>query len=120
MLIKADENIPRSVVVLLRSNGHDAMHLIDQNMGGWSDSALWLVVQAEGRFLVTTDKGFGDLRAYPPGAHAGVMILRPDEDGVTPLLRLVAGVLATEDLELLAGTTTVVTPRGIRVRRIEQ
>jgi hypothetical protein len=41
---------------------------------------------AEQWFLVT-DKGFGDIRVYPPGS-AGVLILRPDEDGIRPMVEL--------------------------------
>ena len=31
---------------------------------------------------ITTDKGFADVRIYPPGTHASVMLLRPDQDGI--------------------------------------
>ncbi|MGE0683186.1 MAG: DUF5615 family PIN-like protein [Candidatus Binatia bacterium] len=37
---------------------------------GLSDEQLWPQVQREGRLLVTADKGFADLREYPPGSHA--------------------------------------------------
>ena len=89
-------------------------------MGGWKDPALWQAVQSEQRFLVTADKGFGDIRLYPPGTHAGVLLLRPDEDGIRPVIELLERVLASYDLEALealAGTVTVVTARGIRIRR---
>jgi hypothetical protein len=86
-------------------------------MDGWKDAEVWKVVQAEQRFLVTADKGFGDIRAYPPGSHAGVLILRPDEDGIRPMVELIQQTLVGYTLDVLAGTITVVTPRGIRVRR---
>lgn len=86
-------------------------------MGGWKDSPLWDAVQREGRFLVTSDKGFGDIRAYPPGTHAGVLVLRPDEDGIRPLVELVDLVVGRARIEDLAKTVSVATPRGIRTRR---
>jgi hypothetical protein len=86
-------------------------------MGGWKDAALWTAVQAEQRFLITADKGFGDLRLYPPGSHSGVLLLRPSEDGIRPLLELLALVLSRTSLEQLSGTVTVASPRGIRIRR---
>jgi predicted nuclease of predicted toxin-antitoxin system len=81
------------------------------------DPALWQAVQAEGRFLVTADKGFGDIRFYPPGTHAGVLLLRPDQDGIRPVVELLERVIQNYDLQNLAGTITVTTPRGIRIRR---
>jgi predicted nuclease of predicted toxin-antitoxin system len=87
-------------------------------MGGAKDHALWLAVQAEQRFLVTADKGFGDIRFYPPGTHAGILLLRPDQAGIRPILDLLERTLAVYDLEALAGTVAVVSPRGVRIRRV--
>ena len=78
---------------------------------------MWRAVQAERCFLVTADKGFGDIRTYPPGTHRGVLLLRPDEDGIDPLVQLVRRVLRGGDLDHLRGTITVASPRGIRIRK---
>lgn len=85
-------------------------------MGGWKDPRLWRAVQEEGRFPITADKGFGDIRAFPPGSHAGVLLLRPDEDGIRPVIELLQGVLGHVRLQELRGGITVVTNRGIRSR----
>lgn len=71
---------------------------------------------AEGRFLVTADKGFGDIRFYPSGAHAGILLLRPDQAGIQSTLALLERTLAAYDLAALAGTVAVATPRGVRIR----
>jgi len=115
--IKVDEDLPRAAVQLLRERGYDTVNVIEQNMGGWKDPPLWKVIQKEKRFLVTADKGFADVRAYPPGTHPGILLLRPDEDGIRPVLELLQQVLKSYDLENLAGTITVATPRGIRIRK---
>ena len=78
---------------------------------------LWEAVQREGRFLVTSDKGFGDIRAYPPGTHAGILVLRPDQDGIRPLVELTELVLERARLDDLAQFVSVATPRGLRTRR---
>jgi hypothetical protein len=91
--------------------------VIEQGMAGWKDTELWRRIQTESRFLVTADKGFADIRSYPPGTHAGVMLLRPDQDGIRPMVELIEKVLQSYDLNALAGWTTVVTSRGVRVRR---
>jgi predicted nuclease of predicted toxin-antitoxin system len=119
MRIKVDEDLPRATVQMLRDRGYEAVSVIEQGMGGWKDPVLWQAIQSEQRFLVTADKGFADIRSYPPGSHAGVLLLRPDEDGIRPVIKLLERVLANYDLKALARTVTVVTPRGIRIRRAE-
>lgn len=115
--VTVDEDLPRQAVQILRDHGYEAASVIEQDMGGWKDPQLWIAVQNDERFLVTADKGFGDIRVYPPGKHFGILLLRPDEDGIRPMIELLQQVLNSYNLEDLVGTTTVATPRGIRMRR---
>ena len=116
MIVKVDEDLPRDAARLLSTRGHDASTVLEQGMGGWKDAELWKVVQREQRFLITADKGFADVRTFPPGSHSGVLLLRPSEDGIQPLLDLLDAVLRSYSLDTLAGAVTVATPRGIRIR----
>ena len=118
MLIKVDEDLPNIAAEMLRDYGYEAQSVVEQGMGGWKDPVLWRAVQAEKRFLITADKGFADIRVYPPGSHAGVLLLRPDADGIRPIVELLTRVLTNFDLNTLQGTLAVVTPGGIRVRRV--
>jgi predicted nuclease of predicted toxin-antitoxin system len=120
MPIKVDEDLPTMVIQILQDKGYEVSGVVEQGMGGWKDPVLWQAIQAEQRFLITADKGFADIRTYPPGTHAGVLLLRPDEDGIRPTLELLEQVLVSFDLTVLSGTVTVVTPRGIRIRRTEK
>jgi predicted nuclease of predicted toxin-antitoxin system len=117
MRIKVDEDLPNIIVDMLREKGHEADSVFHQGMSGWKDPQLWQRIQGEGLFLITADKGFADIRVYPPGSHHGVMLLRPDQDGIRPLIQLLDKVLQSYDLSSLEGNTTVVTPRGVRIRR---
>ena len=117
MQIKVDEDLPKIVVTLFREKGYQAASVVEQDMAGWKDAELWQVVQAEKRFLITADKGFADIRTFPPGTHSGVLLLRPDQDGIRPMIELVEKVLRNYEIDALIETTTVVTPRGVRVRR---
>ena len=117
MHIKVDEDLPPIAAQWLRAKGYEASTVVEQGMGGWKDEPLWQVIQKDGQFLVTADKGFADIRTHPPGTHAGVLLLRPDKDGIRPILDLLKDVLAQIDLQILAGTIAVATPRGLRVRR---
>jgi predicted nuclease of predicted toxin-antitoxin system len=78
---------------------------------------LWARVQNERRWLITADKGFADLRLHPPGSHAGVILLRSQEESRRAYLELAANALQQLQLDELAGAVVVVTYRGIRVRR---
>src|SRR5258708_4357624 len=98
MRIKVDEDLPAEASELLTAAGHDAPTVREQGMGGWKDGPLLTAVQSESRFLVTADKGFGDIRRYPPGAHAGILLLRPDEDGIEPAVALLRAVLSSQNL----------------------
>ncbi len=117
MHIKVDEDIPPIAAQWLQERGYTASTVLEQNMGGWKDATLWQSIQVDNQFLLTADKGFGDIRFYPPGTHAGILLLRPDEDGIRPLLDLLQVVLAQVELGQLAGSISVVTPRGLRIRR---
>ena len=117
MHIKIDEDLPIAATLRLRKAGYDASSVPDQGLGGWKDTRIWQAVQEDGQFLITADKGFGDLRRYPPGTHGGVLLLRPDEDGIRPVLDLLDHVLSAYRVESLAGLLIVATPRGIRIRR---
>ena len=117
MKIKVDEDLPKLAIGALVERGYQAEGVHEQGMSGWKDHQFWQAVQEEGRYLITADKGFADIRQYPPGLHGGVMLLRPDQDGIRPVLQLLDAVLAQYDLNMLVGTITVVTPRGVGVRR---
>ncbi|HMI85971.1 MAG TPA: DUF5615 family PIN-like protein [Polyangiaceae bacterium] len=81
MRLKLDENIARSVAPRLAALGFDVDTVLDEHLGGRSDEDVWAAAQAEGRFLVTQDLDFSDVRKFRPGTHAGALIVRlPDSE----------------------------------------
>ncbi len=94
MHVKLDGDLPGPAAQMLRQRGYDVVTVADQGMGGYKDALLWQAVQAEQRFLMTADKGFADIRLYAPGTHAGVLLLRPDQDGIRSTIDLLEQVLA--------------------------
>ncbi len=118
MRLKIDEDLPLAVTALLKSAGYEEVRTVrEQGMGGWKDPVLWQALQEEGRFLITADKGFADLRIHPPGSHAGVLLLRPDSDGIGPVVELLRQALASTDLQSLDRSLAIANPRGLRVRQ---
>lgn len=115
--IKIDEDLPREVADILAAKGHDTATVVGQGWQGLSDDALWPRVQNERRWLVTADRGFGDLRHYPPGTHAGVILLRAQEESRRTYLDLATIAFEYLKLDEIPGAVVVVTRRGVRIRR---
>ena len=117
MRIKVDEDLPKRLAEAVRGVVPDPLTVIEEGLSGIMDSALWETVQREQRFLITSDKAFANIKQYPPGTHAGVLLLRPDEDGIPQIMDLIQDVLNLGILENLVGCVAVATPRRMRVRR---
>jgi predicted nuclease of predicted toxin-antitoxin system len=115
--LKVDEDLPRQIAEMWNAHGHDAVTVPEQGWSGASDDVLWRHIQTEGRWLITADKGFADLRRYPPGAHAGVILLRTTEENRRSYSDLAAAALRRLNLVEIAGAVVVVTHRSIRIRR---
>ena len=77
MRIKLDENVPSDVAGALAAAGHDVDTSPTEGLGGQLDDAIWAAAQASGRFVITQDMDFSDVRQYAPGTHSG----RPANDG---------------------------------------
>lgn len=116
MRFKTDENLPLQAAELLRNAGHDVVTVLDQKMGGVNDAFLSEVCRREGRVLVTLDAGFADIRAYPPGGHPGIMVLRPESQSRETIVNLLRGVLALLAREALDRKLWIVEEGRVRIR----
>jgi predicted nuclease of predicted toxin-antitoxin system len=114
---KVDEDLPSAIQQELQNAGHDARTVEDQGWSGRSDDAVWAGVKRERRLLVTADKGFADKRRLSVGRGWGVILLRLERESWKGYVALIRSLLASTDVEQLVGAVTVVTIKGIRVRR---
>lgn len=117
MKLKLDENLPHDLAVDLTGRGHDVDSVLDEQLGGQKDAVVVRAASGEDRMLLTLDRGVGDLRHYPPGSHAGVIVLRPANQDAESILQLVDRFLRSNQLEGLRGYIAIVEPQRIRVRR---
>jgi predicted nuclease of predicted toxin-antitoxin system len=115
--VKVDEDLPGQIADLLAARGHDTATVAEQGWQGTPDNILWSSIQNERRWLITADKGFADLRRYPPGSHCGVILLRIPEESRRSYMKLAALTLDRVDLDSLGGAVVVATGRGVRIRR---
>jgi hypothetical protein len=49
--------------------------------------------------MITADKGFADLRRYPPGSHCGVILLQVSEESRRAYMELADLMLDRVDLD---------------------
>ncbi len=76
MNFKIDENLPAEAAEILNSIGFSADTVADENLLGAKDETVATASRQEGRILVTLDLDFANIRAYPPGEHTGIIVLR--------------------------------------------
>ena len=119
MRFKLDENLPLDLAEVLRSAGHDAVTVVEQNLGGTSDSNLFDVCKFEGRALLTLDTDFADIRTYPPGTHHGIVVFRLARLDKRSVLGVVIRLLTAFGEEQIGANLWVVSENRIRVRSPE-
>jgi predicted nuclease of predicted toxin-antitoxin system len=117
MRFKTDENLPLEVREALRSAGHDASTVVEEGLVGQQDTAVAAACRSEGRAIVTLDKHFADMRAFPPQNHAGVIVLRSTLQGNAAIMRLFSKVLPLLATEPLTGYLWIVDETKVRVRK---
>jgi Domain of unknown function (DUF5615) len=113
---KLDENLPVELLEDLRAAGHEANGLRDEDLIGASDDVVLDLVRRERRVLLTLDRGIADVRAYPPEAHASIVLFRPPAAGRGTTLLFVRRHLASLFERDLTGRLLVITDHGMRVR----
>jgi predicted nuclease of predicted toxin-antitoxin system len=117
MNIKLDENIPLRLAQILTAHGHQTDTIPQEGLAGREDAEIWEAAQRTGRFLITQDLDFSDIRRFAPGTHHGLLLIRLRDPGREALVRKIQTIYQTEDVESWKGCFVVATERKIRVRR---
>lgn len=114
MQLFADENVPRAIVVRLRSRGHDVLYASEAEPGA-SDRDWLARAEAERRVILTSDKDFGDLVFRDRLTTHGVVLIRLDE---LPLADRLARLEQAWDVVEAhpTGKFLVISARKIRIR----
>jgi predicted nuclease of predicted toxin-antitoxin system len=113
---KLDENLPELVSTTLAGLGHDAHTVAEEQLAGALDETVFQACVSEGRVLVTLDLDFADIRAYPPGTHAGVWILRPAKQTFRAIEAVALAGVRLAQTERVAGQLWVIDEQRIRIR----
>lgn len=115
--IKLDENLGQSHAALLRGAGYEVDRVTDEGLSGAADADLWPVVCREGRFFITLDLDFSDVRHFVPGSHPGILLLRPTSQSRDAALAVLTRVISEVPLPTLAGCLAIADERRTRIRR---
>ncbi len=97
---RSPDGPPGAVARILRSRGHDVDTVLEESLGGRDDPTVLSAAIGEGRMLITLDRGFGDVRAYPPGTHPGIIVMRPDDQRVPTVIATVETLVDHHDIEV--------------------
>ena len=117
MKFKLDENLPDLLAAELERLGHDADTVSEEGLSGQADPEVWKAAQETGRFLITQDLDFSDLRVHRPGTHHGLLLVRLPTGGRAELTRRVAELFCREDANTWKGCLVVLGEHKVRVIR---
>ena len=117
MRFKLDENMPADLAALLRQAGHDVADVTEEGLNGEDDQPVLSAATAENRVLLTFDLDFADIRHYPPGTHAGIVVFRLQDQRWNTLQGPVNRILAAGDVKKLENGLAIVDETRIRYKR---
>jgi len=116
MRFKLDENLPVEAADVLREAGHDALTVLDQQLGGQADEKIIGVCAREKRALITLDLDFSDIKTYPPSSHQGILVLRAKRQSRSNVLEMIAKLIPVLPSEPIEKQLWIVEEDKIRVR----
>jgi len=116
MRFKIDENLPEELAQLLRDAGWDATSVVAQELGGSADPRVRDVCDAEDRILITFDRGFSNIRAYPPDEHPGFIVFRLRSQDKRHVLAVSLRLVAALRHQDVTGELWIVDESRIRIR----
>jgi predicted nuclease of predicted toxin-antitoxin system len=71
-----DECVSFQTYRLISALGFTVKTVLDITRSGVTDSELFRIAQSQTLVIVTLDRGFGDVRIYPPNSHNGIIVLK--------------------------------------------
>ena len=113
-----DEDLPRSPARSLTAAGFEAADVRDVGLRGATDDVVFARSVEQRRSLLTGDLGFGNLLRFPPGSHAGIVVVRyPNDVSPGTLVDAVVGAMRRVEEAEIDGTLMIIEPGRIRRRR---
>jgi predicted nuclease of predicted toxin-antitoxin system len=114
---KLDENLPASSSATLASAGHDVETVSMEGMTGAPDRDVVAADTSAGRILVSLDVGMADIRAYPPGNHTGIVVLRVSDQSAATVTSAISELASLAEPANLTGAVAILQRGLLRIRR---
>ena len=94
-----DECVSLQTQLFIERLGFNVENVKHLGVKGAIDKDVFQLAQEKGEILITNDKGFGDLRKYPPSFHNGVILIKAyDLKSLMNCHRTLEKLLATEQV----------------------
>ena len=116
MKLFLDENLSPQHAAELRTEGHDAVAVLEVGLSGAADEQVLRFAVENGRVLVTLDADFANVMRFPPEQTLGVVRLKvhpATEERIRQAIRRALLYLQSIDI---AGRLAVVDDDKIRIR----
>ncbi|MBP0016021.1 MAG: DUF5615 family PIN-like protein [Cyanobacteria bacterium SBLK] len=118
MKLLADTGISPRTVNWLRSQGYDAIHLVEENLERLADEEIIVKARQEERIILTLDLDFGYLLAVSGTSFPSIIILRVKNAKVHIINDRLEDVLARCAEDLQEGAIVSVSSESLRVRKL--
>ncbi len=116
MKFLADMGISPKTVLFLQDLNHNALHLHEQGLDRWQDSAIMKKARDENRILLTHDLDFGELIAASGDKLPSIVVFRLHNMSPENINRYISDILKRHGEMLEQGSIISVTDGQIRVR----
>ena len=118
MRFLVDACVDIRVAEWLRTQKHDAVHLLEHELGRMPDAEIFRKAVAEDRCVLTFDLDFGEIAALTGGPKGSVIIFRLGDPGYRQVIERLAAVIAESADAIARGAVISVEETRHRVRRL--
>lgn len=118
MKFLADMGVAQRVVQWLREQGHDAIHLREENLHRLPNGLIFEKAHKEKRILLTFDLDFGEIVALSGGKMMSVILFRLHNTKTQNIIGRLKKVIDDSQNALEEGAVVVVEETRHRVRRL--
>jgi predicted nuclease of predicted toxin-antitoxin system len=118
MRFLADMGVSQRVVSWLRNEGHDALHVREENLLRLPNGLIFEKAYSEKRILLTFDLDFGEIVALSGGRNVSVILFRLRNTRTQHVINRLKNVLIDAGHALEQGAIVVVEEARHRIRRL--
>jgi predicted nuclease of predicted toxin-antitoxin system len=113
-----DANLPRAVIAVVQTLGHQAEFARDIGLASATDEQIAKHALQYGAALLTRDLDFADIRRYPPDRYSGIVVLRLPDTAVAEEIAAAVKRFLSESgfIASLAGRLAIVEEDRVRFR----